>query len=231
MYRVDNATAATILPTPAAVGPKPNGFFTKGNPSTGVPATIVDDDWANAVQEELCYIITQAGLALNKGDRTQLNQSVFKAQVGRAYLAATQVIPVNNVATLIQFDTVLFDTLMYWKNGGVVANPFAFKPTKAGYYRFSSCIFSAGGENGKAFFITLFKNGNSYARLNEEQWASGGNLTVSGSCIAYANGTTDYFQIYANNSSTTTATTIGVSGGVPDLTNAFEYEFLGLEIV
>jgi hypothetical protein len=46
MYQVDSATAATTLPTPAAVGPNPGGFFTNGNPGT-VPATVVDQDIMN----------------------------------------------------------------------------------------------------------------------------------------------------------------------------------------
>ncbi|HTI79841.1 MAG TPA: hypothetical protein VL614_05265 [Acetobacteraceae bacterium] len=72
MYRIDNSTAATTLPTPGAVGPNPNGFFTVGDPASGIPATIVDGDWMNAVQEELANAITGDGTALSKTDRTQL---------------------------------------------------------------------------------------------------------------------------------------------------------------
>jgi len=76
MYRIDNATAATALPAPASTGPRPNGYFTKGNPSTGTPATIVDDDWANAVQEEICNVIEGAGLTLSKTDNKQLYNAI-----------------------------------------------------------------------------------------------------------------------------------------------------------
>ena len=38
--------------------------FTNGNPATGVPPTQLDDDWLNAVQEELSGVILAAGLAL-----------------------------------------------------------------------------------------------------------------------------------------------------------------------
>lgn len=72
MYRIDNATAIAALPAPAAVGPKPNAFFTKGNPGTGVAATIVDDDWANAVQEEIANVVEGAGLVLDKTKRNQM---------------------------------------------------------------------------------------------------------------------------------------------------------------
>jgi hypothetical protein len=72
MYQIDNSTAATTLPTPGAVGPNPNSFFTDGNPGSGVAATIVDDDWLNAVQEELCNIVTGAGGTLSKTVRNQV---------------------------------------------------------------------------------------------------------------------------------------------------------------
>lgn len=72
MYRIDNETNIALLPTPAAVGPNPNGYFTKGDPNGGIPATIVDDDWANAVQEEICNAITAAGITLNKTKQNQL---------------------------------------------------------------------------------------------------------------------------------------------------------------
>ena len=70
MYRIDNATAVPSLPTPAPVGPNPDGFFTKGDPNTAQLATIVDDDWLNGIQEELCNVIENSGIVLDKSDRT-----------------------------------------------------------------------------------------------------------------------------------------------------------------
>lgn len=78
MYRIDNATAipnGSGVPTPAAVGPQPNGFFT----NSGVGQTIVDGDWANAVQEEICGAIEGSGLTLSKTNRAQLLAAI-KAQ-------------------------------------------------------------------------------------------------------------------------------------------------------
>jgi hypothetical protein len=76
MYRIDNATAVEIMPTPAAVGPNPDGFFTRGDPTTATPATIVDDHWLNAVQEEITEVIEQAGIELDKNNRTQLYEAI-----------------------------------------------------------------------------------------------------------------------------------------------------------
>lgn len=64
MHRVDNATSANLLPTPKPVGPNPNGYFQ--------PQTIVEDDFMNAVQEELCSVIETAGLTLDKANPNQL---------------------------------------------------------------------------------------------------------------------------------------------------------------
>lgn len=78
MYRIDNSSAALALPSPAAVGPNPNGFFTGGNPATNTAATVVDADWANAAQEEICAVIEGAGIALSKTARNQLLTAIQK---------------------------------------------------------------------------------------------------------------------------------------------------------
>lgn len=72
MHRIDNSTAVTTMPTPAVVGPNPNGFFTDGDAATPTPATIVDDDFLNSVQEELCNAITGMGGTLSKTNFTGL---------------------------------------------------------------------------------------------------------------------------------------------------------------
>jgi hypothetical protein len=74
-YQVDSASAATSFPAPAAVGPNPNGFFTNGSPGV-TPATVVDQDWLNMVQGEICGTVTDAGLTLSKTNDSQLGQAV-----------------------------------------------------------------------------------------------------------------------------------------------------------
>ena len=76
VYRIDNGTAVTLLPTPAAVGPNPVGYFTKGNPGTGLAATVVDDDWLNMVQEEIIAVVAAANLTPDKTNRAQLLASI-----------------------------------------------------------------------------------------------------------------------------------------------------------
>lgn len=76
MYRIDNSTASTTMPTVAAPGPRPNGFFTVGNPITPTPATVVDQDWLNTIQEELAAVVLAGSLTLNKSTRTQIRDAI-----------------------------------------------------------------------------------------------------------------------------------------------------------
>mgnify|MGYP001569423334 CR=1 FL=1 len=74
MHRIDHSTNNASLPAPDAAGTP--GYFKKGDPGLGIPATVVTQDWANAMQEELAYVILQAGLVLSKTDNTQLRQAI-----------------------------------------------------------------------------------------------------------------------------------------------------------
>lgn len=60
MHRIDGPGAA------------PGGQFTEGDPSVGTPASVVTDDWLNAVQEEICGVVEGSGAALSKPSNAQL---------------------------------------------------------------------------------------------------------------------------------------------------------------
>jgi len=105
MYRIDNRYAAAQIPPPAAQGPE--GFFTAGDPATGVSATIVDADWLNAVQEELIYCVTRGGLTPNKASRTQLLEALANLFTGAwQVLRVTQNLVVPYWATRFAFELV-----------------------------------------------------------------------------------------------------------------------------
>lgn len=57
-------------------GATPSNTFTVGSRATGVAATVIGEDWPNAVQGELVAAIEGAGLTLNKADNTQLLQAI-----------------------------------------------------------------------------------------------------------------------------------------------------------
>ncbi|HCU6222089.1 TPA: hypothetical protein OU153_004066, partial [Escherichia coli] len=45
---------------------------TRGNPQTGTPATDLDDDYFDMLQEELCSVVEASGASLDKGRHDQL---------------------------------------------------------------------------------------------------------------------------------------------------------------
>lgn len=63
MHRIDNATAI-------------NNLFTDGDAQQGVPATVLPSDWLNDLQEEVCHVVEQASLTLDKDDHTQLEAAI-----------------------------------------------------------------------------------------------------------------------------------------------------------
>lgn len=66
MHRIDTPTAQKDK-----FGAGKNGF-TRGNPQTGVPATDLDDDYFDSIQEEIAGLVEASGLALDKADRGQV---------------------------------------------------------------------------------------------------------------------------------------------------------------
>lgn len=66
MHRIDTKTAQKDK-----FGAGKNGF-TRGNPQTGTPATDLDDDYFNMLQEELCSVVEASGASLEKGRHDQL---------------------------------------------------------------------------------------------------------------------------------------------------------------
>lgn len=66
MHRIDTPTAQKDK-----FGAGKNGF-TRGNPQTGIPATDLDDDYFDMLQEELAGVVEAAGTTLDKAKRNQL---------------------------------------------------------------------------------------------------------------------------------------------------------------
>lgn len=79
MKRIDNATATV------------DDLFTDGNPGTGTPATIVDAEWLNVLQEEVAEVIEQASISLDQtgADTTQLYDAVIALIAAAAISAAS----------------------------------------------------------------------------------------------------------------------------------------------
>ncbi len=96
MHRIDG---------PGATG---QNLFTEGNPGLGIPATVVTDDWANDVQEEIVNVILDQGIALIKGTQTQLLDAI-KALITLGGDAQTSQAVVNNQAAPLDVTGLVFD--------------------------------------------------------------------------------------------------------------------------
>jgi hypothetical protein len=79
MFRTDVTTASSVLPTPAAPGTP--GFFTNGNPTLGIPATVVDQDFLNRMQEEVMSVLQAAGISPVKSSYSQLLRAIQACSV------------------------------------------------------------------------------------------------------------------------------------------------------
>lgn len=83
--------------------------FTNGNPSLGIPATTVDDNWLNTIQEEVSLFIEAQGITLDQTgvDVTQLQQAI-NAVVGSGVSIPDFSIS-NNVASASDVTNLVFN--------------------------------------------------------------------------------------------------------------------------
>lgn len=66
--------------------------FTEGDPSLGVPATVVSADWLNSVQEEIAQFVEYAGITLDK-----LNDNQLQAALIEFFLRGGRDVPLTQV--------------------------------------------------------------------------------------------------------------------------------------
>jgi hypothetical protein len=126
------------------------------------------------------------GGSVNINGKQAVNGPAF-----RAYVNTPQTITSSSSQQKVTFGSETFDT-----NANFASS--AFTPTVAGYYQINSTVRIGGGSGTGECMITIWKNGSEYARgtnvSGTEQGATFYSMQVSD--LAYANGTTDYFEIY-----------------------------------
>lgn len=133
-------------------------------------------------------------------DVLKLNQPMFSA-----YASAAQTIAASS-STKLTLDVEEFDT-----NNNFSAS--RFTPTVAGYYQLSCCVFwNSAGPSGLATTI-ITKSGSTY-KSGYGQFTSLGYASANVSALVYANGSTDYFEIFVVQSSATSQATAGGSAAV-----------------
>jgi hypothetical protein len=89
--------------------------------------------------------------------------------------------------TKITFSAELFDT-----NNNFTSS--RFTPTVAGYYQLNAGASAFGGSAATRMLVTIYQNGASLFTLYDVANSAPGR--GSGGVLVYANGTTDYFEVY-----------------------------------
>jgi hypothetical protein len=135
-------------------------------------------------------------------DNTQIATTAFVWDVVQlapafsAYASAATLCN-NAVTTKVGFQTEEFDT------AGCFASS-RFTPNVAGYYWVQSNVrFASAG----SMFLYVYKNGSQYKEIGTT--ATGVNQNVSGGCLVYMNGTTDYLEIYVTQGAASQNTSTG----------------------
>ena len=123
----------------------------------------------------------------------------------RAYPSTSQTITSGSLQK-VNFGGETFDT-----NNNFASS--RFTPTVEGYYQLNSSIRVDGSSSTGECMIVLYKNGSEYAR----GWNSQGTQiaadfwSMNVSDIAYANGSSDYFEVYIQQGSGSDRTILGYS--------------------
>jgi hypothetical protein len=85
-----------------------SGQYTDGNPVSGTPATVIDANWLNAVQNEIISVLTQAGISCNSAVNNQLLTSIQQLINSGANPAAAAIAILNNQASAVNLTGMLF---------------------------------------------------------------------------------------------------------------------------
>jgi hypothetical protein len=144
---------------------------------------------------------------------TAITGTMTQAQIGNnvagtgpsfsAYLDTNQSIS-SGVYTKVQFNAELWDT-----NSCYSTSLYRFTPNVAGYYQFN-LTYNFNPVPSNELVLVLYKNGSGTNFL----WYTAGITSIyrtTASTMAYANGTTDYFEayVYTANSTTFSASSVG----------------------
>lgn len=139
------------------------------------------------------YLAGGSALAnIGSGGVTQTYLATGVAGTGPAfyaYNATTQSIG-SGTYTKLQFPTEGFDTASCFDN----ATNYRFTPNVAGYYQLNAGVYFASA--GTPLILPVYKNGALFIESGRVSTGSAGN-TLGASALVYANGSTDYFEMYA----------------------------------
>jgi hypothetical protein len=168
----------------------------------------------NSAYSATILSLTDAGGLSVPGPISVAGKQAVNGPAFRAFIASGQTILSNGAQQKVTFGSETFDTNANFDSS-------RFTPTVEGYYQLNSTVRLGGTSGTGEYMITIWKNGSEYARGNNGSGTEIGSnfYSLQVSDIVYANGTTDYFEIYiqqgsGGNRDTTAGTNISYFSGV-----------------
>jgi len=119
----------------------------------------------------------------------------------RAYRTTSQQSLTKDAYTKVQFNAETFDTDSCYDP----TTNYRFTPNKAGYYQFNAGLQLSLSGAGTYIALAIYKNGSVATKLAE---IDSGSRHPFGADLIYANGTTDYFEIFCYLDAATTRNVI-----------------------
>jgi hypothetical protein len=142
--------------------------------------------------------LSAGGLPSATINQTNLNTNVASnGPAFRAIRITSQQVISTATATKVQFNSKTFDTNSNFDS----TTNYRFTPTVAGYYQLQACLQTDSFATGD-LQILIYKNGASTNFVNVPTTIPA-NPSLAISDISYANGSTDYFEIYVYQNSGT----------------------------
>jgi len=120
----------------------------------------------------------------------KVSATTLKAGICHVRKSADQAVSAST-ATKITFNTTEFDPSNFWDETNN-----RYLPTVAGYYRFNVGALFGSAIDGMRSLLYIYKNGVQVAILTDKTSGAAADTQISGTFIAAANGTTDYFEAF-----------------------------------
>ena len=166
----------------------------------------------NSAYTSTVFSLTDSGNVNVSGQYQVSGKQAVNGPAFRAYIDGSQTIS-SGSQQKVTFGSETFDT-----NANFASS--RFTPTVEGYYQLNATVRISGSSGLGEVMLTIWKNGSEYARGTNEQGTEQGNnfYSMQVSDLAYANGSTDYFEIYiqqtsGGNRDTTAGTNISYFSG------------------
>ena len=178
-----------IKVTNTSVGATNSHKFIRVGPTGGLEVI-------NSAYSATLMSITDAG-DFNVGNKVSINgKQAVNGPAFSAYANSTQQAIPSGTQTKVLFQVEEYDTNSNYSNS-------RFTPTVEGYYQLNAAVRIDGPSSTGEYMLVIYKNGTEYKRGNNGSGTEVGSsfYSMAVSSLVYANGTSDYYEIYIQQTS------------------------------